>query len=85
MDTKGQAAARIDAGEGGVGVSKLYDMKVRIDQKIASDKLDANEIKGKLGLRCGTLLAFITASTVDNPETVMKLKQAAKEILQLSL
>ena len=66
-------------------MSQIYDMKLRIEEKIKNDKLDANEVKGKIGLRSGKLLAFITASTPDDPATLAKLKQAAKDVLNLSL
>jgi len=66
-------------------MSQLYAMKLRIEEKIKADGLDANEIKGKIGLRSGRLLAFINATTPDDPAAVVKLKQAAKEVLNLSL
>jgi len=66
-------------------VSQLYEMKLRIEEKIKADKLDANEIKGKIGLRAGKLLAFITADTLDDPATIVKMKQAAKEVLNIAL
>jgi hypothetical protein len=66
-------------------VSQMYEIKLRIEDKIKADGLDANEVKGKIGLRAGKLLAFITASTPDDPATVAKLKQAAKEVLNLNL
>lgn len=66
-------------------MSQLYEMKLRIEEKIKADGLDANEIKGKIGLRSGKLLAFINATTADDPVVVAKLKQAAKEVLNLNL
>jgi hypothetical protein len=66
-------------------VSQLYEIKLRIEEKIKADKLDANEVKGKIGLRAGKLLAFITADTPDDLATVAKLKQAAKDILNIAL
>jgi len=63
----------------------MYEIKLRIEDKIKTDGLDANEIKGKIGLRAGKLLAFITAGTPDDPATIMKLKEAAKEVLNLNL
>ena len=66
-------------------MSQIYEMKLRIEEKIKADKLDANEVKGKIGLRAGKLLAFITASTPDDAATITKLKQAAKEVLNLAL
>jgi hypothetical protein len=66
-------------------MSQLYDMKLRIEQKIKSDGLDEKEIKGKIGLKSGTLLAFLKPDTPDNPAAVAKLKAAAAEVLKLSL
>jgi len=66
-------------------VSQLYEMKLRIEEKIKADKLDANEVKGKIGLRTGKLLAFITADTPDDPATVSKMRQAAKDVLNIAL
>jgi len=66
-------------------VSQLYDIKLRIEEKIQADKLDANEVKGKIGLRAGKLLAFITADTPDDPATIVKLRQAVKDVLNIAL
>ena len=66
-------------------MSVLNDMKLRIEEKIKADGLDAKEVKGKIGLRSGKLFAFISASTPDDPDTIARLKQAAKEVLNLNL
>lgn len=66
-------------------MSQLYDLRLRIEEKIKADKLNPMDVKGKLGLRSGKLLALITPSTPDDPEVIEKLKAAAKEILNLSL
>jgi hypothetical protein len=71
---------------GGIGlVSQLHDLKLRIEEKIKADGLDPVAVRGKVGLRAGKLLAFITPDTPDDPAVVTKLKAAAKEILNLSL
>jgi len=64
-------------------VSKLYDLKVLIENKIKADGLDAMAIKGKIGLRSGRTLALISPATPDDPDAVAKLRQAAKEVLNL--
>lgn len=66
-------------------MSQLYDLKVKIEEKIQASGLDPKETKGKLGLRSGILLSLINPSTPDNPETVAKLRQAAKEVLNVAL
>jgi hypothetical protein len=65
-------------------VSQLYDLKILIENKIKSDGLDAMEVKGKIGLRTGKMLAFITPSTPDDPETLAKFRKAAKDVLNIS-
>ena len=66
-------------------MSQLYDMKVKIEQKIRADKLDENEIKGKIGLKAGKLLAFISSTTPDDPAVISKLRQATKEVLNINV
>jgi hypothetical protein len=66
-------------------VSQLNDMKLKIEKKIQTDGLDAKDIKGKIGLKSGKLLAFITPTTPDDPAAITKLRQAAKEVLNLTL
>ncbi len=66
-------------------MSQLYEMKLQIEEKIKKDKLDESAVKGKIGLKSGKVLAFITASTPDDPASVAKLKAAAQEILNLCL
>ena len=76
---------RIAACEKGIVVGQLNDMKMRIEEKIKADGLDPAAIKGKIGLKSGKVLAFINASTPDDPVTIDKMKAAAKEILNLTL
>ena len=66
-------------------MGQLYDLRVKIEEKIKASGVDEKETRGKLGLRSGTLLSLITPSTPDNPETVAKLKQAAKDVLNVAL
>ena len=66
-------------------MSQLHDFKLRIEEKIKADGLDAVTVRGKIGLRAGKLLAFITPETPDDPAVATKLKAAAKEILNLNL
>ncbi len=65
--------------------SQLYDLRMRIEAHIKSSGLDAMEAKGKIGLRAGKLLAFISPTTPDDPAAIAKLKAAAKEVLNLNL
>jgi hypothetical protein len=66
-------------------VSQLYDLRILIEENIKTSGLDAMEVKGKISLRSGKLLAFITRTTPDDPAAIAKLKQAAKEVLNLNL
>lgn len=66
-------------------MGQLNDLKLRIEEKIRADGLDALAVKGKIGLRSGKLFAFINASTPDDPVAIAKLKDAAREILNLNL
>ena len=65
--------------------SQLYEMRMQIEAYIKSKGLDAMDAKGKIGLRSGKLLAFITPATPDDPAAITRLRAAAKEILNLSL
>jgi hypothetical protein len=65
-------------------VSQLYELKLLIENKIKADGLDAMEVKGKIGLRSGRMLAFITPTTEDDPAAVEKLRQAVKDVLHIS-
>ena len=65
-------------------MSQLYDLKVKIEAKIKADGLDGTEVKGRIGLKSGCLLAFINPTTPDDPTAIAKLKQAAKEVLNIS-
>ncbi|MGC1962132.1 MAG: hypothetical protein WA676_05320, partial [Candidatus Sulfotelmatobacter sp.] len=64
-------------------MSQLYDLKMLIEEKIKSDGLDAMDVKGKIGLRSGRMLAFINATTPDDPAAVAKLRQAVKDVLNV--
>lgn len=66
-------------------MSQIYDMRLKIEEKIKADGLNAMDIKGKLGLKTGKMLALITPTTPDDPDLISKLRDAAKELLNLSL
>lgn len=66
-------------------LSELNDLKLRIEAQIQAKGLDAKEIKGKIGLQSGRVLAFINASTPDDPVAIDKLKRAAKDVLNITL
>jgi len=66
-------------------VSQLYEMRLRVEEKINADGLDAMDVRGKLGLKTGMLMSLISANTPDHPESVARFRNAAKEILNLTL
>jgi len=65
-------------------VSQLYDLRILIEEKIKASGLDAMDVKGKISLKSGRLLAFITPTTADDPAVIAKLKHAAKEVLNVN-
>lgn len=66
-------------------MSQLYDLRLRIEDKIKTAGLDAADIKGKLALRSGKLLSLISPNAPEDPLVLAKLKKAAKEVLNLDL
>jgi hypothetical protein len=81
----GESIRQSRLGERGIHlVSRLYELRLRIEEKIKAEGLDEVAVKGKLGLRSGKVLASINASTPDDPVVLEKLKLAAKEILNLN-
>lgn len=65
-------------------MSQIYDLRLRIEEKIKADGLNAMEIKGQIGLKSGRLLALISPNTPDDPVGLAKLRQAAKDVLHIS-
>lgn len=62
-------------------MAALFEAKKRIEQIIATRKLEPALTLGKIGLKAGFLLAFIKAETPDDAEKLKKLKLATQEIL----
>lgn len=65
-------------------MSQLYDLKVLIEAKITAGGLDSADVRGKIALKAGRLLSFITPTTPDDPVGVAKLKQAIKDVLNIN-
>lgn len=66
-------------------MSVLYDYRMLIEKKIQADGLDEIKVKGEIGLRTGRLVSLISVRTPDDPVAIGKMKQAAKDILGISL
>lgn len=65
-------------------MSQLYDLKLLIENKIKADGLDGNAVRGRIGLQSGRMLLLIDSDSKDDPQAVAKLKQAIKEVLNIS-
>jgi hypothetical protein len=66
-------------------VGAMYDLRMAIEKKIDEDKLDPAKTRGMIGLKAGRLLSFITPSTADDPATITKMRDAARELLHANL
>jgi hypothetical protein len=66
-------------------MGQLHDAIKRIEQAIRAKGLPEYKTKGELSLRAGFLLSWVGPQTPDDPEKLAKLKQAAKDLLELTL
>lgn len=66
-------------------MGKLFAARQRIDEIIAERGLDAVQVRGAIGLKAGTLLGLIMASTPDDEEKLKRLAEAAKVILKVDI
>lgn len=66
-------------------MSELYELRGLIEKKIKADGLDEVRVKGEIGLRVGRLVSLISPRTPDDPVAIAKLKQAVKDVLNISL
>jgi hypothetical protein len=62
-------------------MSRLYDLKRRIDQVVAERGLDAVRVKGAISLKAGMLIGLIGESTPDDEGKIRRLQQAAAEVI----
>lgn len=66
-------------------MGQLYDLRMKIEQVIEDQKLDAFRIKGAIGLSSGVVFAMVRPDTPDDPTKVQKLREAAREVLKLAI
>jgi hypothetical protein len=66
-------------------VSQIYEMKLRTERKPKLDGINANDMKGEIGLRADTVLPFVFSTTPDDPVTIAKLQAAAQKVLKADL
>lgn len=66
-------------------MSQTYQAKLKVEKAIQERRLNEAEVKGKLSLRSGMLLAFVKPDSPDDPVKLEKLRAAARELLQIEL
>jgi hypothetical protein len=66
-------------------MSQTYQAKLKVEQVIQERRLNEAEVKGKLSLRSGMLLAFIKPDSPDDPVKLEKLRTAARELLKIEV
>jgi hypothetical protein len=66
-------------------MSQTYEAKVRLERIIQERRLNEAEVKGKLSLKAGMLLAFVKPDSPDEPEKLAKLRAAARELLHADI
>ena len=64
-------------------MSLMYELRVLIDNRIKADGLDEITVRGEIGLRAGRRVSLISPRTLDDPVALAKLRQAAKEVLNI--
>src|SRR6266545_797481 len=68
-----------------VRMGKLFEMRENIERGVRRKRLDPVEIRARISMQAGFLLALITADTPDDPVRITKLAKAARDILGLIL
>ncbi len=77
---------RTTADEGGVGaMGILYDYCTQIQNHIEHNGMDLFRVRGELALRVGFLISLIDPDDPDDPEKVRALREAADDVLGLTL
>ncbi len=65
-------------------MGQLYELSKKIDTIISEKGLDRMPTRGKIGLKSGILMAF-NENTPDDNDKIMKIRQAATEVLGVGL
>lgn len=66
-------------------MGQTYEAKRKVEQVIAERRLNEAEVKGKLSLKSGMLLAFIKPDSPDDPVKLEKLRAAVRELLKIEI
>jgi predicted regulator of Ras-like GTPase activity (Roadblock/LC7/MglB family) len=62
-------------------VGRLHEMVRRIDAVIARRRLDRFKVRGEIAIRAGFALDFVDPDSLDEPESVARLAEAAGAVL----
>ncbi len=65
-------------------MGQLLELSKKIDKIISEKGLERMPYRGKIGLKSGILMAF-NENTPDDNEKIMKIKQAAREVLGVGI
>jgi hypothetical protein len=65
-------------------MGQLLELSKKIDKIILEKGLERMPYRGKIGLKSGILMAF-NENTPDDNEKIMKIKQAAREVLGVGI
>ncbi|MDH4139179.1 MAG: hypothetical protein OEV43_01255 [Coriobacteriia bacterium] len=63
----------------------LYDYCTKIQSHIEREGMDLFRVRGELALRVGFLISLVEPEDPDDPEKVKALREAAQDVLGLTL
>lgn len=66
-------------------MGQLYDAVAEIDRTISARGLDTAKVKGEISMKAGFFLAIIFPHTPDDPEKLIRLRTAAKDVLGITV
>lgn len=65
-------------------MGQLFELSKKIDEIISKNGMDRLITRGKIGLKSGVLMAF-NEKTPDDVVKIQKIKDAAREVLGVSI
>lgn len=66
-------------------MGKLYDYCQKVQQHIEDSGFDVYKSRGDIAMRCGLLMPLVKPDDPDDPQKIQALREAAKEIFDLTL
>jgi hypothetical protein len=66
-------------------MGQLYDLRVKIEKVIEEKQMDPFKTKGEIGLTSGVILTMVRPEMPDDPAMIQKLRDAAKQILNVAI